>query len=188
MEQLTVYQLGSPSGRREAVAGLPVSLPPRPVLLAGREDLLARLDAQLTGGERPWPRVAALHGLGGVGKTTVAVEYAHRHLADVGLVWQFPAEDPGLLLAEFGRLAAQLGAREVADARDPVASVHAVLAAFPAGWLLVFDNAPGQGAVQPFLPPAGRGRVLVTSQSAIWPPGWAVAVWNSTRSSLQGFW
>jgi hypothetical protein len=187
VEQLTVYQLGSPSGRREAVAGLPVSLPPRPVLLAGREDLLARLDAQLTGGERPWPRVAALHGLGGVGKTTVAVEYAHRHLADVGLVWQFPAEDPGLLLAEFGRLAAQLGAREVADARDPVASVHAVLAAFPAGWLLVFDNAPGQGAVQPFLPPAGRGRVLVTSQSAIWPPGWAVAVSELDTQLAAGF-
>ena len=32
------------------VAGLPVSLPPRPVLLAGREELLADLDARLTGG------------------------------------------------------------------------------------------------------------------------------------------
>lgn len=40
----------------------------------------------------------------------VAVEYAHRHLAEVGLAWQFPAEDPAVLLAEFARLAAQLGA------------------------------------------------------------------------------
>lgn len=115
------------------------------------------------------------------------MEYAHRHLADVGLVWQFPAEDQGLLLAEFGRLAAQLGAREVVDARDPVASVHAVLAAFPAGWLLVFDNAPGQGAVHPFLPPAGRGRVLVTSQSAIWPQGWAVPVSALDTQLAAGF-
>jgi hypothetical protein len=106
----------------------------------------------------------------------VAAEYAHRHLAEVGLAWQFPAQDPELLPAEFARLAAQLGAREVVDARDPVASVHAVLAAFPAGWLLVFDNAPGQGAVERFLPPVGRGRVLITSQSAVWPPGWAVEV------------
>lgn len=117
----------------------------------------------------------------------MTVEYAHRHLADVGLVWQFPAEDQGLLLAEFGRLAAQLGAREVVDARDPVASVHAVLAAFPAGWLLVFDNAPGQGAVHPFLPPAGRGRVLVTSQSAIWPQGWAVPVSALDTQLAVGF-
>jgi len=140
---------------RPEVAGLPVSLGPRPPLLAGREELLADLDAQLSAGDAPWPRVVALHGLGGAGKTSVAVEYAHRHLADVGLAWQFPAEDPTLMLAEFGRLAAQLGARELLDARDPVASVHAVLAAFPTGWLLVFDNAPGQEAVQRFLPPAG---------------------------------
>jgi hypothetical protein len=55
--------------------------------------------------------------------------------------------------------------------RDPVASVHAVLAAYPAGWMLVFDNAPDRVSVQGFLPPAGRGWVLVTSQSPLWPPG-----------------
>ena len=153
---------------REQAAQLPVSLPPRPALLAGREELLADLDARLTAGTGP--RVVALHGLGGAGKTSVAVEYAHRHLAEVGLAWQFPAEDPALLRAEFVRLAVQLGAREMVDARDPVASVHGALAVFPADWLLVFDNVLNQQAVQPFLPPAGRGRVLITSQSAAWPP------------------
>jgi hypothetical protein len=161
---------------REHAAQLPVSLPPRPALLAGREELLADLDARLTAESATGPFVVALYGLGGAGKTSVAVEYAHRHLAHVGLAWQFPAEDPALLLAEFARLAAQLGAREVVDARDPVASVHAVLAAFPAGWLVVFDNAPSAEAVQRFLPPAGRGRVLITSQSAAWPRGQAVEV------------
>ena len=82
------------------------------------------------------PRVAVLYGLGGAGKTSVAVEYAHRHLAEVEVCWQFAAEDPAVLAAEFGVLAAQLGAREAADARDPVASVHGVLARMPApgGW------------------------------------------------------
>jgi hypothetical protein len=155
------------------VASQPVRLALRPVFLAGREQLLADLDAQLSGGGL---RVVALYGLGGAGKTSVAVEYAHRHLAETGLAWQFPAEDPELLLAEFARLAAQLGAREVVDARDPVASVHGVLAAFPAEWLLLFDNAPGQQAVQAFLPPAGRGRVLITSQSAAWTRGLAMEV------------
>jgi hypothetical protein len=161
---------------REHAVQLPVSLPPRPALLAGREELLAGLDARLSGGDGPWPRVVALYGLGGAGKTSVAVEYAHRHLAEVGLAWQFPAGDPAVLLAEFARLAAQLGAREMVDARDPVASVHAVLAAFPAGWLVIFDNAPGQEAVQRFVPPAGRGRVLITTRSAVWPHGHAVEV------------
>lgn len=172
---------------REHAAQLPVSLPPRPVLLAGREELLAGLDARLSDVDGSWPRVVALHGLGGAGKTTVAVEYARRHLDEVGLAWQFPAEDPALLLAEFARLAAELGAREMVDARDPVASVHAVLAVFAAEWLLVFDNAPSQGAVQWFLPPAGRGRILITSQSAAWPPGWALEVPPLAAGVAAGF-
>ena len=120
--------------------------------------------------------MVALCGLGGAGKTSVAVEYAHRHLAEVGVAWQFPAEDPAVLAAGFGELAAQLGARDLADTRDPVASVHAVLAGYPAGWLLVFDNAPDQASVAAFLPPAGPGRVLITSQNPHWPPGQALEV------------
>jgi Tetratricopeptide repeat len=174
-------------GRAERVAGLPVSLPPRPVVLAGREELLAELDARLAGALGGGPRVVSLHGLGGAGKTSVAVEYAHRHLAEVGLAWQFPAEDPALLLAEFARLAAQLGAREVVDPRDPVASVHGVLAAFPNEWLLVFDNAAGQEALHRLLPPAGRGRVLITSQSAVWPTGQAVEVQVLGTAVAAGF-
>jgi hypothetical protein len=162
---------------RPQVAGLPLSLPPRPTVLVGREKLLGELDARLSGGGDPWPRLVALHGLGGAGKTTLAVEYAHRHLDEVGLAWQFPTEDFGLMLAEFERLAAQLGAREVADTRDPVASVHAVLAVFRPAWLLVFDNVLDQRALQRFLPPAGKGRVLITtSQSAAWPRGSAMEV------------
>ena len=117
-------------------------LPPRPVLLAGREQLLADLDALLSEGDRGGPRSVALCGLGGAGKTSVAVEYAHRQLPEVGLAWQFAAGDPTVLAAGFAELAAQLGARDVLDTRDPVASVHGTLAAFPGQWLLIFDNAP----------------------------------------------
>jgi len=46
------------------------------------------------------------------------------------VAWQFACEDPAVLAAGFAELAAQLGAREVVDARDPVTSVHGVLAAF----------------------------------------------------------
>jgi hypothetical protein len=138
--------------------------------------LLAELDARLSGGDGSRPRTVALTGLGGTGKTTVALAYAQRHLAKVGAAWQFAAEDPTVLAAGFGELAAQLGARDVLDTRDPVASVHGVLAASPAPWLLVFDNAPDSASVAPFVPPAGRGRVLITSRNQIWPPGQAVDV------------
>ena len=148
-------------------------LAPRPAFLAGREELLAELEARLGGEDGAGPRVVALCGLGGAGKTSVALEYAHRHLAGVGVAWQLAAEDPAVLAAGFGELAAQLGA---AEGGDPVAAVHAVLAAGAARWLLVFDNAPDRASVAAFVPPAGPGRVLITSRNQIWPPGQAVEV------------
>ena len=65
-------------------AGRALRLAPRPVFLAGREDLLAELEARLAADNGTGPRVAALCGLGGAGKTSVAVEYAHRQLGDAG--------------------------------------------------------------------------------------------------------
>ena len=147
----------------------PVRLPPRPTFLAGREELLAQVGTRLMTGDDPGPRLVALHGLGGAGKTSVAVAYAYRHLAEVGVAWHFPAEDVTVLAAGFGELAAQLGARGLADVRDPVASVHAVLARFPMPWLLIFDNVVDLAAVAVFLPPAGPGQVLITSQNPTWP-------------------
>jgi hypothetical protein len=144
-------------------------LAPRPPFLAGREDLLAELEARLAAGEGREPRVVALHGLAGAGKTSVALAYAHNHRAELGVVWQLAAEDPAVLAAEFAELAIALGAGE--PARDPVAVVHEALAAAAAGWLLVFDNAPGPEAVGAFVPPAGNGRVLITSRNALWPRG-----------------
>ena len=156
---------------RRVVASQPVRLLARPGPLAGREAMLADLDARLTsGGMAGTPRVVVLSGLGGAGKTSVAVEYAHRHLAGLRVVWQFAAEEPTALAAGFSDLAAALGARDLLDLGDPVAAVHGALAARPGGWLLVFDNVTGPAAVQGLLPPAGDGGVVITSQSALWPP------------------
>jgi Domain of unknown function (DUF4062)/Tetratricopeptide repeat len=166
-------ELGKRSaGAAGAGRALRLALPP--ALLAGREDVLAVLDDRLAGGQGQGPRIVALHGLAGVGKTSVALAYAHRHLAEAGVAWQLPAEDQTVLAAGFGELAAQLGVRE--EAGDPVASVHAILAAYPAGWLLIFDNAAGPESVAGFVPPTGDGRVLITSRNALWPPGPAVEV------------
>ena len=158
---------------RAVAAGRALRLAPRPVFLAGREELLAELEARLSGDADAGPRVVALCGLGGAGKTSVAAEYAHRQLGGVGVAWQFGAEDRAVLAAGFGELAAQLG---VADRGDPVASVHGMLAASPAPWLLVFDNAPDRASVARFVPPAGPGRVLITSRNQLWPPGQALEV------------
>ena len=162
----------------------PVRLAPRPVFLAGREALLAELETRLTGADDAGLRVVALCGLGGAGKTSVALEYAYRQLGQVGVAWQFGAEDLAVLAAGFGELAAQLGA---GDRGDPVASVHGMLAASPAQWLLVFDNAPDRASVAPFVPPAGPGRVLITSRNQIWPPGQTLDVPVLDAQAAAGF-
>jgi hypothetical protein len=109
--------------------GWPVSLPLRPQVLAGRERLLSDLHTLLAEGDRPWPRTVTLCGLGGVGKTSVAAEYVHRHLRELAVAWQLAAEDPVVLAAGFADLAAQLGVRDVGTTRDRVKSAHSALAA-----------------------------------------------------------
>jgi hypothetical protein len=172
-------RLGKPADGDQADRRAPgpvLRLAPRPEVLVGREELLAALHDRLATGDGSGPRVVALVGLGGAGKTSLAVEYAHRHLNQVGVAWQLPAEDATVLAAGFTDLAAQLGASVAAGAGDPVVAVHSALAAYPGEWLLIFDNVPRQGAVRAFLPPAGNGRVLITSQSAVWPQGQAVPI------------
>src|SRR6266581_775919 len=73
-EHLSITQL---EFRRAGQEGKPrvVRLAPRPPFLAGREDLLAELEARLAGGDGVGPRVVALHGLAGAGKTSVALAY-----------------------------------------------------------------------------------------------------------------
>jgi hypothetical protein len=169
--------IGTVQLQRREVPGLPVRLAPRPAVLVGREQLLADIGVRLAPDPvRPGTRVVVLCGLGGAGKSSTAIEYAYRQLGEAGVCWQFAAEDPTVLAAQFGVLAAQLGAREVVDPRDPVAAVHAVLARSQPGWLVIFDNVTDLASVETFLPPVGPGRVLITSQSQHWPAGWAVQV------------
>lgn len=172
------------AGTSPAIARRPVRLAPRPAFLIGRETLLTEVDGKLASGDGIRPRVSVLYGLGGIGKTSLAVEYAHRHLEELGLAWQFAAEDPAVLTADFSALQAQLG---IHDPSNAVESVHAALAGRAEQWLLILDNAPDLATVEPFLPPAGQGRILITSQNGIWPFGQGISVPVLTTGTAANF-
>ena len=131
-------------GTTAAARGGQLSGPARagPPFLAGREGLLTELDTRLTvsPGESG-PCLVALFGLGGAGKTSLPLSMRTGIWPRSRCAGSSPLE-PAVLVAEFAVLAAQLGAREIVDSRDPVAAVHAVLARQEAGWLTVFDNVP----------------------------------------------
>jgi hypothetical protein len=135
----------------------------------GRELLLAEVHTRLTASDLAVRRVA-LTGLGGVGKTQLAVEYAYRQRADYDLVWWARAEQPATLLGDYAALAGQAPlAADLQLAKDApqqaaVAAVRAWLERHHR-WLLLFDNAAQPQAMMELLPRSGTGHVLLTSRA-----------------------
>ena len=138
--------------------------PARNPYFTGRDDTLVQLHDRLRSGETLV--VQALHGLGGVGKTQLAIEYAHRHAADYDLVWWIDAEQPVLIPGQLVRLADRLGLPTSGDTLDIVQRVLVELSRRPR-WLLIFDNAEHPDHIAAYRP-AGAGQVIVTSRY----PGW----------------
>ena len=153
LEKIQAELASLPAAR--GTGGRVVRLAPRPPFLAGREELLAELDARLAGGDGPEPRMVVLYGLGGAGKTSVAVEYAHRHLAEVGVVLAVPGGGPGGAGGRVRRAGRPARRPGPGRARDPVAAVHAVLAASAAGGCWSSTTRPDRASVAG-VPAAGR--------------------------------
>jgi tetratricopeptide (TPR) repeat protein len=135
----------------------------------GREQLLAELEARLHAADVTVRRVV-LSGLGGVGKTSVAVEFVYRHHADYDLVWCVNGEQPASLLTDLAALAGQLGLAPDAPQEAQVAALRGWLERHQR-WLLVLDNVDDPQRVVELLPRSGTGHVLVTSRTAVgWEP------------------
>jgi tetratricopeptide (TPR) repeat protein len=134
----------------------------------GRGDLLTQLRSALTSGQ-PAALTQAIHGLGGVGKTQLVVEYAYRHAAGYDLVWWVRAEEPAVLTADYAALAGPLNLlqKDKPDQRLVVQAVRRELGQ-RTGWLLILDHAPGPEEIRPYLPPGATGHVLITSRNPAW--------------------
>ncbi len=178
-------------GARRAKPSFPGALPALWTLphrrnphFTGRQDELAALAAALRGGGPA--AVTPLTGLGGVGKTELATEYAYRHAADYDAVLWLRAEDPESLAADYAALAGSLNLPEAAEAEQAhaVAAVRAWLDRH-GRWLLVLDNATQPAEVEPFLPRGGTGHTLITSRWQAWggtATPVAVDVWPRDQS------
>jgi tetratricopeptide (TPR) repeat protein len=169
--------LAAAEGRSQALEPPPrplIGVPPRIASFTGRADELDRLDAILMQDKpaavtQPSVGRAAVQGMGGVGKTSLAIEYAHRFRGLYAGVCWCPAETRTGLLSALASLVVTLGAAtpEEADLEKAAKAGLHRLAEQRATWLLIYDNVTAPDQIADLLPSAGA-RVLITSRFSDW--------------------
>jgi class 3 adenylate cyclase/tetratricopeptide (TPR) repeat protein len=153
------------SGKVFAFTNIPIRVPTH---FMGRDDALAVIETAL---KRYEGRVAitALHGLRGVGKTTLAAAFAERHRGDYRATWWIRAQSDTTMRADLMALGIRLGWVGVDEKEEQaVAAVMERLRYEGNRILLIFDNAVDADALKPYLPLGGAVRVLVTSNAPVW--------------------
>jgi len=134
----------------------------------GREELLKDLTDSLMSG-RPAAVTQAISGLGGVGKTQLAIEYTYRNAENYSLVWWVRAEDPVTLVSDYSELGPRIGLRTNRDEdRGLIAAAVRDWLSHNGGWLLVFDNAPELASCEQLIPYGTTGHVIITSRNTNW--------------------
>jgi tetratricopeptide (TPR) repeat protein len=140
----------------------PHQAPPPPPFFVGREEEMAQLTQALTAESRP---VALIHGMGGVGKTTLAAELAHRLSPAFpdGILWaDLEQYNPMALLSSFVRAYGE-DVSEYTELTDRRRVVRDILARKKV--LLVLDNVQKETELTAFLPIGGKAATLITTRS-----------------------
>ncbi|HBP88130.1 MAG TPA: hypothetical protein DD706_10595 [Nitrospiraceae bacterium] len=147
-----------PGEQRNTVWNIPLERNP---FFTGREEILGEIrDALLSSGK------AAFSGLGGIGKTQTAVEYAYRHKDDYYHILWVKAESKESLTSDFAQLATPLNLPEK-QVKDQQEFVNAVLRWLKQHdeWLLILDNADDLSLIQPFIQDFQSGHILLTTRA-----------------------
>ncbi|MBB5076329.1 FxSxx-COOH system tetratricopeptide repeat protein [Nonomuraea endophytica] len=164
-----------PSPARVQAPGGLLGLPRRPAAwFAGRELALEQLAATLETGAGAGVISQAVVGLGGIGKSELALQYGFAHRLDYALVWWIDADSPAQIQAGLAALARALvaGSESVAAGQASIEEAAAWAITWLAGrtgWLVVFDNVEEPAHVEPYLARLTSGHVLITTRRDV---GW----------------
>ncbi len=144
---------------------------PRPpaAVFVGRESAMARLQAALSG-QGSAVVTQAVHGLGGVGKSELALQFAHRHRDQYPVIWWVTADNAAHTETGLAALADRLCPDFAATATTAEAAGWAVTwLQVHAGWLLVLDNVIDPADIRSLLGQLHGGHILLTTRRDV---GW----------------
>ncbi len=167
-EMLPVSDTSTSSISHESTSFLPVWHVPfrRNPFFTGREDTLAHLHAALKSTKTAsLTQAQAINGLGGIGKTQIAIEYAYRYRANYKAILCINASTLDTLRNDYKTLATTLNLPEHDDPEQDIV-VRAVKHWFTTHthWLLILDNVDDLDMIAKFLPEYGMGEVLLTTR------------------------
>ena len=150
---------------RRTLSNIPINVPRH---FLGRDEDLVAIETAL---KRNQGRVAitALHGLRGVGKTTLAVAYAERHSNEYRATWWIRAQNESTMRADLVGLGVQLGWVTADEKEEPALTALMERLRYEGnGILLVYDNANNAGELRPYIPLSGFVQIIVTSNAPDW--------------------
>ncbi|KAM5481580.1 hypothetical protein McanCB56680_004116 [Microsporum canis] len=169
-----------------------IDIPVRNNTFFGRESIIQDLDKLLLPPERPTTsslansdrRHVALCGIGGIGKTSIAIEYVFSRKEKFDAIFWIRSDEASKLDHDFCRIAMELGLQDTSEAFNPVVCrelakgwlenpvrvldhEHDIVSQADAQWLIVFDNADSPDLLQDYWPLSSNGSILVTSRDPL---------------------
>ncbi|GLV56312.1 tetratricopeptide repeat protein [Dictyobacter sp. S3.2.2.5] len=165
IEDLALLPASSPRAALPSIWSIPY---PRNPFFMGRDEVLSQLHAQLQAGQTMAlsQSPTAISGLGGIGKTQIATEYAYRYHQDYETVLWARAESQDTLISSYIAIAKLLNLPEC-DAEEQEITIEAVKLWLQKHqkWLLILDNADELDVLPPFLPIVPGGHILLTTRA-----------------------
>ncbi len=133
----------------------------------GREDILTCVQSALHSDKAAaLTQVQAMSGLGGIGKTQTAIEYAYRSRCNYSAVFWIRAETRDVLMADFVTLAELLNLPEKDEQnQDRVIKAVKQWLNTTENWLLILDNVEDFTLIADFLPSEKGGHILLTTRA-----------------------
>lgn len=137
--------------------------------LSGRDQTVKQIHKFLT---RDREHIVVLHGLGGVGKTQIAVKYCLDYEDEYDVISFVAANDAELLRLEIRELHKKLSNSNIVTkpeqpAKDEIIDFFEMLKSINS-WLLVFDDAAQLTVLAQYLPQKLTGHIIITSRSPNW--------------------